>query len=100
VLAHREQFHQSRLVETLSASNVQYQDTLHRAAAYFVAQGSSIVQAQQQAVDWIGQQVQTQAAFLAYADGFHALMLIALAAVPLALILSSVKLGGPPPAGH
>jgi DHA2 family multidrug resistance protein len=100
VLAHREQFHQSRLVETLSPSNVQYQDTLHQATTYFAAQGSSLVQAQQQAVDWIGQQVQTQAAFLGYMDGFFVLMLIALSAVPLAMMLRSVKLGGPRPVGH
>jgi MFS transporter, DHA2 family, multidrug resistance protein len=100
VLAHREQFHQSRLVETLSPSNVQYHDTLHQVTGYFAAQGSSLVRAQQQAVDWIGQQVQTQAAFLAYADGFFVLALIALAAVPLALLLRNVKLGGRRPGGH
>jgi DHA2 family multidrug resistance protein len=100
VLAHREQFHQSRLVETLSASNVQYQNTLHQVTSYFAAQSNSVVQAQQQAVDWIGQQVQTQAAFLAYMDGFFVLMLIALSAVPLAMLLRNVKLGGARPAGH
>jgi DHA2 family multidrug resistance protein len=100
VLAHREQFHQSRLVETLSPSNVQYQDTLHQVTSYFAAHSSSLAQAQQQAVDWIGQQVQTQAAFLSYVDGFFVLMLIALAAVPLAMMLRSVKLGGPRPVGH
>ena len=100
VLAHREQFHQSRLVETLSPSNVQYQDTLHQVTSYFAAQGSSLVQAQQQAFAWIGQQVQTQASLLAYMDGFFVLMLIALAAVPLAMMLRSVKLGGPRPVGH
>jgi DHA2 family multidrug resistance protein len=100
VLAHRQQFHQNRLVETLSPSSVQYQDTLHRAATYFAAHGSSLVQAQQQALGWIGRQVQMQASFLAYMDGFFVLMLIVLAAVPLALMLRSVKLGGPRPAGH
>ncbi len=54
VLAHREQFHQSRLVEDVIPSSVQYQDTLHQATSYFAAQGSSLLQAQQQAValDW------------------------------------------------
>ena len=67
---------------------------------YFAAQGSSLAQAQQQAIDWIGQQVQAQASFLAYMDAFWVLMLISLAAVPLALILRKVKLGGPAPAAH
>src|SRR5262249_24004988 len=80
--------------------SVQYQDTLHRVTDYFVAQGNSLLQAQQQAIQWIGQQVQTQASFLAYMDVFWVLMLISLVAVPLALALRKVKLGGPAPVGH
>jgi DHA2 family multidrug resistance protein len=94
VLAHREQLHQSRLVESVIPSSVEYQDTLHQLTAYFVAQGSSLAQAQQQAIAWIGQQVQMQASFLTYMDVFWVLMLISLAAVPLALALRTVKLGG------
>jgi hypothetical protein len=33
-----------------------------------VAQGNPLIQAQQQAVQWIGQQLQTQASFLAYME--------------------------------
>jgi MFS transporter, DHA2 family, multidrug resistance protein len=79
---------------------VQYQDTLQHVTNGFVAQGSSLIQAQQQAIAWIGQQVQTQASFLGYMDAFWVLMLISLAAVPLALILRKVTLGGPAPALH
>src|ERR1700752_3278955 len=49
VLAHREQFHRSRLVEHVIRSSAQYQNTLHQSTQYFVAQGSSAGQAQQQA---------------------------------------------------
>ncbi len=97
VLAHREQFHQSRLVEHVTPSSIPYQDTLQQVTHYFAAQGSSLAQAQSQAIAWIGQQVQAQAALLAYVDVFWVLMLISLAAVPLALILRKVKLGGPRP---
>jgi MFS transporter, DHA2 family, multidrug resistance protein len=100
VLTHRQQFHQSRLVESVLPSSVQYQDTLHRVTDYFVTQGSSFLQAQQQAIQWIGQQVQAQASFLAYMDAFGVLMLISLAAVPLAFTLRNVKLGGPVSMGH
>jgi DHA2 family multidrug resistance protein len=100
VLAHREQFHQSRLVEHAIPSGVQYQDTLSQVTHYFVAQGSSLVQAQQQAVAWIGQQVQAQASLLGYMDAFWVLMLISLAAVPLAMALRKIKLGGPVHMGH
>jgi MFS transporter, DHA2 family, multidrug resistance protein len=62
--------------------------------------GGSFLQAQQQALQWIGQQVQTQASFLAYMDVFWVLMLVSLVAVPLALALRKVKLGGPAPVAH
>jgi MFS transporter, DHA2 family, multidrug resistance protein len=100
ILAHREQFHQGRLIEHAIPSNVPYQDTLQQVTQYFTAHGSSLVHAQQQAFAWLGQQVQMQATFLAYIDVFWALMLLSAAAVPLALILRKVKLGGPAPVGH
>lgn len=100
VLAHREQFHQQRLIEHVLPSSVAYQDTLQRVTNYFVAQGNALAQAQQQATSWIGQQVQTQAAYLAYADAFWVLTLIALASVPLALTLRKVALGGRPAMAH
>jgi DHA2 family multidrug resistance protein len=81
-------------------SNVPFQETLHQLTTYFMAQGSSLLQAHQQAIQWIGQQVQTQASFLAYMDVFWVLMLISLAAVPLALALRKVKLGGAVAVAH
>jgi DHA2 family multidrug resistance protein len=100
VLWNREQFHQNMLVGQAVPSSIAYQDTLHQVTNYFVAQGSSLVQAHQQAFQWIGQQVQTQASFLGYMDAFWMLMLISLAIVPLALILRKVKLGVAAPVGH
>ena len=100
VLWRREQFHQSRLAENAIPSSVQYQDTLHQATQYFIAQGSLPPAAHGQAVAWIGQEVMLQASYLAYTDVFWTLMLLALAAVPLALTLRRVKLGGAAPAAH
>ena len=100
VLQHREQFHQNRLIEHAIPSSQQYQDTLQQVTQYFLAQGSLPPEAQQQAVGWIGQQVQAQASYLAYMDVFWVLMLLSLAAVPLALSLRKVKLGGAAPAAH
>jgi DHA2 family multidrug resistance protein len=100
VLNHREQFHQSRLIEHAIPSSQQYQDTLQQATQYFLAQGSLLPEAQQQAVSWIGKQVQAQASLLAYMDVFWVLMLLSLAAVPLALSLRKVKLGGQARAAH
>ena len=79
VLAHREQFHQSRLVEHAIPSSVQYQETLQQVTDYFIAPRQLWrPRRQQQAIAWIGQQVQTQASFLAYMDVFWVLMLVSL----------------------
>jgi MFS transporter, DHA2 family, multidrug resistance protein len=100
VLWDREQFHQSMLVGQTIPSSVQYQGTLHQMTNYFVAQGSSLWEAKHQAIQWIGQQVLSQASFLGYMDVFWVLMLISLAAVPLALTLRRSRLGGPVHMGH
>jgi MFS transporter, DHA2 family, multidrug resistance protein len=100
VLTHRQQFHQNRLVEQVIPSSTQYQDTLQQITNFFTGHGSSLAQAHDQAIQWIGQQVQAQASFLAYMDAFWVLMLISLSAVPLALTLRKVKLGGPVHVGH
>src|SRR5580700_2800699 len=100
VLTHREQFHQNRLVEQVVPSSAQYQNTLQQITSYFAANGSSLAQAHDQAIQWIGAQVQAQASLLAYMDAFWVLMLISLSAVPLALSLRKVKLGGPVHMGH
>jgi DHA2 family multidrug resistance protein len=100
VLTHREQFHQNRLVEQVIPSSTTYQDTLQQITNFFAGHGSSLAQAHDQAIQWIGQQVQAQASFLAYVDAFWVLMLISLSAVPLALTLRKVKLGGSAQMGH
>jgi DHA2 family multidrug resistance protein len=100
VLARREQFHQSRLVESVIPSSVPYQHALSKAMHYFSSVGGSGGSARGQAFAWIGEQVQRQASLLAFIDVFYALMLMALAAVPLALILRNVKLGAAPAGGH
>ena len=52
-------------------------------------------QADQQAME-----VQAQAPFLAYMDAFWVLMVVALAAAPLALSLRNIKLGAVAPMEH
>jgi DHA2 family multidrug resistance protein len=91
----REQFHQSRLAEHVVPSSVQYQATLQKVTEYFAGPKQLHGAAQQQAFAWIGQQVQMQSSLLAYIDVFWTLMLISVAAVPLALVLRTIKLGAP-----
>ncbi|MCJ2080031.1 DHA2 family efflux MFS transporter permease subunit [Methylobacterium sp. J-090] len=98
VLAYRQQFHQSRLGESITAANPNYQETLRTATQYFQTHGASGVEAQNQAIAWIGRQLQIQVAYWGYIDVFWSLCLVSGAAVPLAMILSKVKLGGGAPA--
>jgi DHA2 family multidrug resistance protein len=100
VLARREQFHQSRLVEDIIPSSVNYQHAMQQVTQYFVTHGNPLLQAQQQAMAWIAQQVQTQAAYLAYMDVFWTLMLLSVATVPLALMLRSRRPVASSPLGH
>jgi DHA2 family multidrug resistance protein len=100
VLAYRQQFHQSRLVEHIVPSSIQYRETLQRTTGYFATHASSPGDAQHQAFAWIGRQVQMQASLLAYIDVFWVLMLISASAVPLALILREVKPRPGMPPGH
>ncbi|MCI4678584.1 DHA2 family efflux MFS transporter permease subunit [Rhodoblastus acidophilus] len=100
VLANASQAHTSRLVEQVVPSSIEYQQTLAKMTQYFVAHGSSLEQAKHQAFAWIGQQVHAQASLLAYIDVFRILTWLALSAIPLALLLRKVKLGGPAPVGH
>ncbi len=97
VLAYRQQFHQSRLVENVVPSNPAYQETLQQMTQAFQERGSSALDAANQAFAAIGQAVAEQAAYLAYIDVFYALCLMALTAVPLALLIREPK--GPAPAG-
>ena len=100
VVMHREQFHQSRLVEHVVPSSPAYQETVRQIADYLAQHGSLAANVQQQAVEWIGRQVLSQASFLAYMDAFWILMIVSLATVPLALALRAVKLGGARPSAH
>ncbi len=99
VLARREQFHQSRLVEHVGSWNPFYVDTLNRVQAYFKAQMST-GSAGGTSMAFIGHLVQTQAMILAYIDVFFALAGIVVLMVPLALSLRSVKRSAGPAAVH
>jgi DHA2 family multidrug resistance protein len=100
VLWFRGQEHQSRLVEHVVPSSVQYQETLRQVTAYFLAHGSSAADAQRQAFEWIAQQVATQASFMAYIDVFWTITLLALASVPFALMLRRSTADAGAPAVH
>ena len=87
ILARREQFHQSRLVEAVAPTSPAYQAAFSHLQSYFVAHGQSAYEAGQQAIQFIGQSVEQQAAFLSYVDVFFVAGVAALLCAPLALAL-------------
>jgi len=95
VLAQRQQFHQSRLIEHAAPSDIGYQQTLYAMTRYFQAQGSNASDAAAQATAWIGRTLQTQVDFLAYIDVFWTLAVIGALMLPLALILKPIDLRAP-----
>ena len=100
VLAYRQQFHQSRLVESVVPSSQAYQTTLNQATQYFQAQGSGVVDAGNQAIALIGQLVTQQSAYFAYVDVFFALCLMSLSAVPFGFLLKADAKGAAPAGAH
>jgi len=95
VLAQRQQFHQSRLIEHAAPSDLGYQQTIAAMTRYFQAQGSNASDAASQAVAWVGRTLQQQVDFLAYIDVFWTLAIIAVLMIPTAAVLRPVKLGAP-----
>jgi DHA2 family multidrug resistance protein len=99
ILAQRQQFHQSRLIEHVAPSDVGYQQTIDAVTRFFQAQGSNASDAAGQAVAWVGQTLQQQTDLLAYIDVFWSLAMIGAVMVPIALSLRPINLRAPPQ-GH
>lgn len=95
LLAQRQQFHQSRLIEHATPSDLGYQQTLDQMTRYFQAQGASASDAASQAIAWIGRTLQQQVDLLAYIDVFWSLAIIAALLIPIAATLRSIDLGAP-----
>ncbi|SCB53082.1 MFS transporter, DHA2 family, multidrug resistance protein [Bradyrhizobium shewense] len=95
VLAQRQQFHQSRLIEHAAPSDLGYQQTIDAMTRYFQAQGSNASDAASQALAWVGRTLQQQVDLLAYIDVFWTLAIIALLMIPTAAVLRPIKLGAP-----
>jgi len=95
ILAQRQQFHQSRLIEHAAPSDLGYQQTIEAMTRYFQAQGSNASDAASQAVAWVGRTLQQQVDFLAYIDVFWTLAIVAVLMIPTAAVLRPIDLGAP-----
>jgi len=95
VLAQRQQFHQSRLVENIVPSDIGYQQTIDAMTRFFQAKGSNASDAASQAIAWVGQTLQHQIDLLAYIDVFWTLAIIGAIMIPIALSLRTIDLKAP-----
>ncbi|MET3912494.1 DHA2 family multidrug resistance protein [Bradyrhizobium sp. S3.3.6] len=95
LLAQRQQFHQSRLIEHAAPSDLGYQQTIDAMTRFFQAQGSNATDAASQAIAWIGQTLQQQIDLLAYIDVFWTLAIIAALLIPIAAVIRPVDLRSP-----
>ncbi|HEY1615087.1 MAG TPA: DHA2 family efflux MFS transporter permease subunit [Rhizomicrobium sp.] len=91
MLLRREQFHQTRYVETLNPLNPNYQKSVGQIIHALMVQGQSKVEATQQAAAIVYRQLGQQAAMLSYVDTFHVLMVAIFCAVPLVFLLQKPK---------
>ena len=99
VLAQREQFHQSRLVEHVGSWNPYYAQTVNQLQNYFKTRAAT-GSVSGTGTAFIGQLLQGQVMLLAYIDVFYWLAAVAVMLVPLALTLRSVNRGSAPAAMH
>jgi MFS transporter, DHA2 family, multidrug resistance protein len=95
ILAQRQQFHQSRLIEHAAPSDLGYQQTIDAMTRFFQAQGSNASDAASQAVARVGRTLQQQVDFLAYIDVFWTLAIIAVLMIPTAAVLRPIDLSAP-----
>jgi DHA2 family multidrug resistance protein len=89
VLAQGEQVHQSHLVAQTVPSSSIYQHAVRQATEHLMAQGSTMAEAQHQAIGLIAQTIGRQASLLAYIDVFRYSAIATALLVPLALLLRS-----------
>ncbi len=82
------------LVHNLTPLNPAYQQTLARVQSSLEAMGRTHAVAHQQALGWMNQMLNGQAAILSYMDVFAISAIAAFAVVPLAFLFAPTKAGG------
>jgi MFS transporter, DHA2 family, multidrug resistance protein len=95
-LQQRQQFHQSRLVESAVPSNIHYQDALRQITIFLQGSGASATDAMHRATAVIAQTILKQATLLSYIDTFWLMAMICLIAFPLVFAIRSIPLGKGP----
>jgi DHA2 family multidrug resistance protein len=100
LIARREQYHQSVLVEHVTSLSTQYNTAVHGLQQTYLAYSASAVDALHQAQAQIYAMVQRQAAVLSFDDTFWVMAVILALMVPLVLLMRKPPPGAAPLRGH
>ena len=100
LLARRQQFHQMRLGDHLTASTPGVQQMLAAMRARFMAQGADLVTATHRALAALYGLLQQQAYLLSFVDNFWLLAVVFLVMAPLVLLMRKPRTGGGPMSMH
>ena len=100
LIARREQYHQSVLVEHTTSLSSQYNAAVHALQQAYLAYSGSAVDALHQAQAQIYAMVQRQAAFLSFNDAFWVMAIILVAMIPLAFLMCKPPPGAVPLQAH
>ena len=98
LMQQREQFHHTRLIEHITPTVPNFQNALSDLTAYFVAHGSTAAVAGHQAIAWMANTIDRQAALLSFIDVSWVFMVTAIVVLPLALVLRPIPLDKSPAA--
>ena len=99
ILARRAQFHTNTLGYYTTDYNPNFNEYLSRTTQYLQQQGSSAIEAAEQAKALAFATVQKQATMLAFLDAYYFLMILVICTIPLIFLLKKNNPGGGP-GGH
>jgi DHA2 family multidrug resistance protein len=94
MLARRQAFHRSVLIEKVNDASTVAQERLASSTAFFLHQGRDLASAKRSAMLLVDGAVNRQAAILAFSDTFWFVAVIVVVSAPLLLLLGSGKGGG------
>jgi len=100
VAKRRQQFHQTNVGATATASSQQFAERTHALAGYLVSKGFTGPDAALAAQGSVLKQLQHQVSLLAFMDCFRILAWVTLATLPLLFAVRHFKPAGKPPAAH
>ena len=96
----RQQFHQTNVAATATATSQQFAERVHALTDYLISKGFTGPDAALAAQGGVFQQLQHQVSLLAFMDCFRVLAWVTLATIPLLFALRRFTPAGKPPVGH